>query len=256
MVQEIFKRTNESYLEICQWIEHNKRLKVGFTTKNGGVSEHPYETLNLGLHVNDKNENVINNRHHLAQELKVPLNHWVCGEQVHDIKIKHVTKADRNKGTESVQSDLGEIDGLIATESNILCTAFFADCVPLFFYDKRLNIVGIAHAGWKGTVKEIGAQMVKSFVQLGSQMEDLFVAIGPCISKMNYEVNDHVIKHIDENFVSKVVTDKGEGKYLLDLKQLNVEILLQNGVMRNNIDITTYCTYEHEQLFYSYRRDN
>src|SRR5699024_4992185 len=133
---------------------------------------------------------------------------------------------------------------------------FFADCVPLFFYDKRLNIVGIAHAGWKGTVKEIGAQMVKSFVQLGSQMEDLFVAIGPCISKMNYEVNDHVIKHIDENFVSKVVTDKGEGKYLLDLKQLNVEILLQNGVMRNNIDITTYCTYEHEQLFYSYRRDN
>src|SRR5699024_3819203 len=82
------------------------------------------------------------------------------------------------------------------------------------------------------------------------------VAIGPSIGKDQYEVDENVISHIDHNFKAKTVTQLNDHHYLLDLKQLNKEILLQNDVLASNIEITSYCTMTHQELFFSHRRDN
>src|SRR5699024_8457813 len=115
--------------------------------------------------------------------------------------------------------------------------------------------IGMAHAGWRGTVSGIGQQMVETLQSLGVSKEDLLVCIGPCISREKYEVDETVIREIPEHLLKKVTKQKQNKKYLLDLKRLNSEILLQSGILRHNISMTNYCTHQNDDLFFSYRRD-
>ncbi|MUK89522.1 peptidoglycan editing factor PgeF [Ornithinibacillus sp. L9] len=252
---ETFLPETESFLSIQKWQQKHPHLIAGFTTRNGGESKSPFDSLNLGLHVADDKERIISNRKILAEQLGFPLENWVSGEQVHHSNVHMVTLDDRGKGSTSYESSIQGTDGLITNESGVLCTAFFADCVPLYFYDPHTGYIGIAHAGWKGTVNRIAEKMVNKLQSIGVDVKNLLVAIGPCISQEKYEVNDHVLQHIDPVLRENTILQSGEGKFLLDLKQLNVEILLQCGVIRNNIDVTNYCTYTDQSLFFSHRRD-
>lgn len=254
---EIFEeRQTPSTLHITSWEKLVPNLKVGITTRIGGESDSPYDSLNIGLHTDDYDHTVIKNREIVASLLSFPLTNWVTGEQVHDSKIKLVTSEDKGKGAYSHQSALPGIDGLITKDKGILCTTFFADCVPIYFLDPVTEYIGIAHAGWRGTVKKIAKEMVLKFLILGTNINHLRVAIGPCISKDKYEVDHKVIDNIEQPLLEKSTKKIAEQKYLLDLKQLNVEILLQSGVLRNNIDTTHYCTYANHDIFYSFRRDD
>ncbi|UJL47860.1 peptidoglycan editing factor PgeF [Virgibacillus sp. NKC19-16] len=252
---EPFKQSNESYLHIEKWQKLNPKLHAGFTTRNGGVSQPPFDTLNCGLHVQDEYDHVNLNRQILAKHLTIPLKNWVAGEQTHQTTVKIVGPEDKGKGAASHQSSIKSTDGLITKERGILCTAFFADCVPLYFFDPKHEFIGIAHAGWKGSVNRIGGQMVQKLQTVGVNPADLLVAIGPCISQQCYEVDENVIRHLTLQDREKTVISRGNNRYLLDLKQLNVEILLQCGVLRNNIDVTNYCTFQDDALFFSHRRD-
>ncbi|WP_373895945.1 peptidoglycan editing factor PgeF [Virgibacillus sp. CBA3643] len=252
---EPFKQSNESYLHIDKWQKVNPRLRAGFTTRNGGLSQPPFDTLNCGLHVQDEYDHVIANREILANDLTIPLKNWVAGEQTHQTTVKIVSSEDKGKGAASYQSSIKRTDGLLTNERGVLCTAFFADCVPLFFFDPVSEYIGIAHAGWKGSVNRIGGKMVQELQTAGVDAADLLVAIGPCISQQYYEVDENVIKHLTTHDKEKTVLPSENNRYLLDLKQLNVEILLQCGVLRNNIDVTNYCTFQDNTLFYSHRRD-
>ncbi|MEC2160220.1 peptidoglycan editing factor PgeF [Virgibacillus halodenitrificans] len=254
-MNEPFVLDNELFLKLEKWEQHTSRLCAGFTTKNRGVSSPPYSTLNCGLHVKDEPSSVLENRKLLADELSVPIQTWVAGEQVHGAKVAMVSKKDRGKGAETMETSLNDVDGLITNDREVLCTAFFADCVPLFFFDPKKELVGIAHAGWKGTVKGIAGSMVEGFRELGSNPADLLIAIGPSISQTNFEVDIKVVENIDHKYQSKVTKHLNNGKFLVDLKKLNLEILLQYGVPRNNIEVTKYCTFEDKNLFFSHRRD-
>lgn len=255
-MREPFQQGNHSsYLAIKKWQEAAPKLKAGFTTRNGGVSPDPFATLNLGLHVSDEKENVLKNRQLLAENLKMPLTDWAAGEQIHQTNVEKLTGSDRGSGSTDYQQAIRATDGFMTKERGILCTVCYADCVPLFFFDPETGFIGIAHAGWKGTVSRMAEQMVEKLTAEGVSLKDLLVCIGPCISRDYYEVDEHVIREISAADQEKVVTVKGEGRFLLDLKQLNVEILLQAGVLRNNIDVTAYCTYREESLFFSHRRD-
>ncbi|MFD2044021.1 peptidoglycan editing factor PgeF [Ornithinibacillus salinisoli] len=252
---DVFLHENESFLSIKKWQELNPNLIAGFTSRIGGVSETPYDSQNLGLHVPDKKQSILSNRRSLAQQLNFPLESWASGEQVHHSHVQVITQADKGKGAMDYDSSIQGTDGLITNETGLLCTAFFADCVPLYFYDPQSKYIGIAHAGWKGSVNRIAEKMVEKLQSLGVDVRKLLVAIGPCISQENYEVNSQVIDHVSPKLREKTTVHVGEYKYLLNLKQLNVEILLQCGVFRNNIDISNYCTYTEKSLFYSHRRD-
>ena len=251
----MFQYNDKAFLHIDKWMNIAPDLTVGFTTRYGGVSKEPFHSNNLGLHVSDNREDVLQNRERLASSLCFPLENWVSGEQVHQSKVYVVSNDDRGSGSTFVESSLKGIDGLITCEKGILCTAFFADCVPLFFFDPKIRYIGIAHAGWKGTVGRIAEEMTKKFVEVGANAEDILVAIGPCISNENYEVDNYVKERIPEAFQKEVLTPLGNEHYLLDLKKLNVEILVQAGIFRSNIDVTNYCTFRDEDLFFSYRRD-
>ena len=253
-MSEPFSNSDKSFLTIKKWKTINPNLQVGFTTRNGGISKSSYHSLNLGLNTEDNQKDVISNRTILANKLELSLDKWVFGEQVHQTNIHIIHSRNNSKIADDFSSSIPGVDGIITKEKGLLLTAFFADCVPLYFYDPVSNYIGIAHAGWRGSVHQIARKMVEKFQSLKVDLKDLQVVIGPSISQENYEVDSHVINHMDEKYWNTVKpVDKNH--FLLDLKQLNVEILLQAGLFRNNIEITNYCTFAEKTLFFSHRRD-
>lgn len=252
---EPFLIENQQYLQLEKWQQQIPQLVTGFTTKQGGVSKGAFSSFNLGLHVHDEKTAVLKNREMLAKQIGFSLDDWVAGEQMHDIKIKMVSKEDKGSGATTTASACKGMDGLITTEKGLLLTAFFADCIPLYFIDPEKEMIGIAHAGWKGTVGGIAQEMVLAFKKHGSEIENILITIGPGISEQHYEVDRRVADAIDKKFQNKVLIEKKNNQFLLDLKALNREILLNCGVLRHNIDMTNYCTYRDKSLFFSYRRD-
>lgn len=252
---EPFIQKNKRILSIKSWQNRVPGFIAGFTTRNGGVSEAPFDSLNIGLHVNDKKQRVLKNRDLLVNDVSFSIHDWVSGEQVHKTKVKNVDNVHKGSGAASLYTSIPDTDGLITNRKGILCTAYFADCVPLFFFDPKTKFIGIAHAGWKGTVHGMASEMVSAFNKEGVRPNHLLAAIGPCISAANYEVDDYVVRQIPSKYRENAVVSKGKHRYLLDLKQLNVDILLQAGVLRNNIDVTNYCTFKDRALFFSHRRD-
>ncbi|ASN05842.1 hypothetical protein CFK40_12885 [Virgibacillus necropolis] len=253
---EPFYQENESLLTLKSWKKLDPSLQVGFTTRQGGISKSSFESFNMGLHVPDSKQDVIYNRKLLAEKIGMSMETWVGGEQIHGTNVEIITHKVKGRGAFSHENSLSGIDGLITNQKGILCTAFFADCVPLFFFDRETGYVGIAHAGWKGTVNGIGKEMINKFIQLGASVETIKVAVGPCISQDAYEVDGHVIKNLTSKQINNTTRKQENNHYLLDLKKLNEEILLQSGALRHNIDVTNYCTYRAEELFFSHRRDH
>ncbi|UOQ43125.1 peptidoglycan editing factor PgeF [Halobacillus salinarum] len=231
------------------------KLTAGITTRQGGFSSPPFDSLNMGLHVNDNEDHVLQNRKQLAIDLNIDLNKWVVGEQVHQTVIHTVDGCDLGKGTLDHSTAIQGVDGLITNKSEVLLTAFYADCVPLYFLDEKSGWLGISHAGWKGTVNHMAFQMIEALKSHGADPEDIQMIIGPCISKKHYEVDERVISQVNEEHKHDVASPTTKGKYLLDLKMLNKQIALQAGLLDKNISMTSYCTYEEEELFFSHRRD-
>ena len=229
-------------------------VKHGFTSKLGGVSDGIYESLNLNFSVGDKHDNVIENYKIIAKALNINFENLVLSSQIHESEIKCVNKSDRGKGI-TQSRDYEGIDGLITNEPEVALVTLYADCVPLFFLDPVKRVVGLAHAGWKGTVKEIGRKMVEKFVnQYRSNKEDILVGIGPSIGDCCYEVGEEVveqfkgIKASDNNIISK-----SNLKYMLDLWSINKDILIESGIKENNIVVTDICTNCNKDYLFSHR---
>ncbi|WP_440895216.1 peptidoglycan editing factor PgeF [Amphibacillus sp. Q70] len=255
---EPFQSSHASYKQIKSWANMFPEITAGITTRLGGRSKSPYDTFNMGLHVNDVEADVVENRMKLADLIGFPLERWCLGEQVHGTNIARLSKNDANIGAGSmpVYPAIRGIDGLMTKERDILIAAFFADCVPLFFYDPVSGWIGIAHAGWRGTVNGIAVEMIKELAEEGVNPDNLFITIGPSISFARYQVNQDVIKHIPATYRNKVshkIAHNGD-QYLLDLKKLNQYMLIDQGVNAAKLLVTEQCTYDHSE-FYSHRRD-
>ncbi|MDV2685348.1 peptidoglycan editing factor PgeF [Alkalihalophilus lindianensis] len=256
---EPFIQQKSTFLAIDCWQKENSSLVAGFTTREGGVSQPPFDSLNVGFHVNDLDEDVQKNRELIAEALSFPLNQWVGSEQVHKATIKKVTKEHQGLGSRSLQDAISATDGLYTKESGILLTSLYADCVPLIFYAKNQGIIGVAHAGWKGTVQLIGPKMISLWQDReGVPLEDIQVAIAPCISGNAYEVDDlpieSVLKVFPEAVEKKIYTENERGRYQLDLRLLNAELLISAGLKREQLLISSICTANDPRM-YSYRAD-
>ncbi|WHY88008.1 peptidoglycan editing factor PgeF [Neobacillus novalis] len=255
---EPFVLKNQSYLTIESWTKQFPGLSAGITTKRGGESKGSFETLNLGFHVGDEKSSVCLNREKVAELLEFPLNCWVGAEQTHDIAVKKITKADRGKGSNSYEHSFKGTDGFYTNEEGILLTLCFADCVPLFFIAPEKKMIGVAHAGWKGTVGKIANEMIQAWGREGIKPEEIIVAIGPSICEKCYLVDERII-----NLVENTLVDKGrlpynlieEGQYSLDLRELNRQILLEAEVPNQNILSTGFCSSCNQEEFFSHRRD-
>lgn len=257
---EPFMIVKEQFLTIEAWGQFSNQLVVGFTTKNGGKSIDGFESFNLGLHVNDNIENVSSNRRTLAHLLDFPTSRWVCTEQTHNNKIVKITSEHCGLGVFDYNESIKGTDGLYTNDPNILLTLCFADCVPLYFYAPSKQYIGIAHAGWKGSVKDIAGEMVRRWNEEGIDSADIYTLIGPSIGSCCYEVDNQVINHvkaldIDEEIESLLYKSVNHGKFRLNLKGLNKHLLQKAGIPNKNIISTSYCTSCVKEIFFSHRRD-
>lgn len=252
MTEPFVQSEDKGILWINEWMK-DANIIAGFTTREGGVSLPPYHSNNLGFHVEDNPTDVLQNRKQLADIISFPLDKWVMADQVHGNQVKVMKSKDSGRGAFTRDDAIPQTDGLITKEKNVLCTSLFADCVPLFFADRKKGTVAISHAGWKGTVSNIAKETVNHFKQLSSVTNDIEVIIGPSICKACYQVNDQVIRHIDAKYVDSY--QGSNGQYQLDLKYLNYQLLVDAGISPDHIHISTYCT-SHHSTFFSHRRDH
>jgi YfiH family protein len=223
----------------------------GFSTRLGGVSEGIFASMNLSYQRGDKKEAVDENYRRIGKMIGFEPEQLVFSNQVHDTKIKIVTKED-------CQKVMTGMDGLMTDEEGICLVTLYADCVPLFFYDPVKEVVAISHSGWKGTRHRMGKVTIEKMKEVyGSRAEDIIVAIGPSICQDCYEISEDVAMEFKEEFPAQwyhaFMIEKGNGKYQLDLWKVNELILLEAGIQKEHLDITDVCTCCNPDLLFSHR---
>jgi polyphenol oxidase len=151
------------------------------------------------------------------------------------------------KGDEVVVKDS---DALITIEPNVFLGVSIADCTPVLLYDPIAKVVAAVHAGWRGTQQEITTHTIQRMNALGSSSQNVYAFVGACASADRYEVGPEVA----ELFHSRYTRPRGDGKYLLDVRRVNVDQLLEAGVLESHIEVCDRCTISDDKL-HSYRRD-
>jgi len=217
-----------------------KHVRAGTSLRNGGISQPPYNELNLGLHVGDDQKKVLYNRETLSQYLKLrsqPV--WL--DQEHSTNI--ISLDDHTKEAPA--------DGSYTTTKNNTCTIMTADCVPILFCNAAGTKVAAIHAGWKGICNGI----IENAVNLFSNPDTVFVWIGPCISGKYYEVGKDVYEKCLEHDMTleSAFTQRNQDHWLCELAEI-VKIILKKSEV-GLIYECGLCTYKMDKLFYSYRRE-
>jgi YfiH family protein len=235
----------------------DERLLACCTERTGGVSEGRYGELNLAFHVGDDPAAVTTNRERLAAALDVSLDSFVVAQQVHQGHVEVVTDAHRGRGARSDDDAVPAADALITKQAGIVLAVMTADCVPVIVFDPTLPAVGIAHAGWAGTLLHITRRTVEKMrAEFGSDPRSLVAAVGPSIGPATYEVRRDVADLVRGEFAGlDVLRSQCEGAYLFDLWASNVGDLVDAGLSPVNIEVAGIDTYADGARFYSHRRD-
>lgn len=237
-------------------MELSKLAAHGFTTREGGVSTGAYQSLNTAFHVGDDDFNVQTNRGLACRALGMDPCRLVAGRQVHGAGIKVVHECDVGKGALSYEDALPDTDALITGLRGVPLSSYYADCVPIFFFDPVRKVAALAHAGWKGTVLKIGLKVVEMMTWVfGTDPHDCLAGVGPSIGPCCYEVDEPVMCRVREAFpgsrhFAEVVS---KDKWKLNLWEANRFTLLEAGLKPENILTARLCTSCHEDLFFSYR---
>lgn len=226
-----------------------------FTTKEGGVSDGVYKSMNLRFHSEDRHENVTENFRIIAQEMETDINSLVLSNQVHETVIQDVTGKDCGNGI-IFENKWSSADGLITNVPGVALVVFFADCVPVLFIDKKERVICAVHSGWRGTVGKITSQAIDKMVnEYNSKPENILTAIGPSIGVCHYEVSDDVAFAFADVFSDKVLEKYGD-KYHVNMQLANEMQMIERGIPKGNITQSEICTYcKHETLF-SHRHTN
>ena len=230
------------------------------TTRNNGVSHPPFDSLNLGLHVGDDYEKVIQNRSFLAENLSIELQNFCIPQQIHSNKVAVVTALDAGKGSMHYDTAIPEVDGLITAEKNICVMVFAADCALLLFYDVVQKVIAATHAGWRGAVGQIAQNTILAMQEkFASKSENILIGISPCIALEDYEVGEEVENSVFEAYgtIDKYLQiNPLTHKKHFDLRYTLLQQLLKVGVLAKNIEINPISTFSHSHTFFSSRKDN
>lgn len=231
------------------------RVLCAFSSRLGGVSKGTFGSLNIGLHVGDREEHVLTNRQRLSDALGIDSSRWVAAQQVHGGNVVIVGQRERGRGSRSHETAMPAVDGLVTGEAGVWLTGYYADCVPLAFWDIQERAVGIAHSGWRGTLADVGSVVVREMVEsLGCHLRDIHVLIGPAIGVCCYAVGEDLASVFSKRFGEKCLSPRRDHIYL-DLRSANKRLLVDAGVPPDQIYVSNLCTACLCEAFYSYRRD-
>jgi YfiH family protein len=224
-----------------------------FTTRIGGVSKGVYSSMNLGLNSGDCPEDIRENYRIICEGSRFKIENIVMNKQVHGTDIVEAQAAP------AFGLPLNEADGLMTDIPGLVLTTYYADCVPLFFYDPRNHVIANSHAGWRGCAHNMAGKTIAAMQnRYNSRPKDILAGIGPSISVKNFEVGAEVVNSFKKElpFSDKFIyNSKSAEKYHVDLWEICRTGLLEAGLKPENIEIAGLCTYEREDLFYSHRRD-
>lgn len=227
-----------------------------FSTRLGGVSEGIFSSMNLSYTRGDENAAVDENFRRIADVLGLTPEHFVLSDQTHTTNVRIVTKEDLGKGV-TRPKDYTDIDGLITNEPDIILGTFYADCVPLYFYDPVKKVIALSHSGWRGTVLGMGRVTIGKMKEaFGCNPQDILAAIGPSICKDCYEVSEDVAEEFAKVFSGRereILLAKSNQKYQLDLWKANEILLFDAGIKREHLEITDICTCCNPLYLFSHR---
>lgn len=242
------------------------------STRHGGVSSGYLSSLNLGKTVGDDPENVEINHRRLAEALGVCRDDFTTTWQVHSHRVLEAAKEHRG-------TLIGQADGIITNQVDLPLTQRFGDCTPILVYDPLHHAVGLAHAGWRGTVAGMASSLVQAMVaHYGSNPEELAAVVGPAIGPCCFEVGDEVVDAVWHAFPDTASVLRAPGGFSLgdqssvdhsnhnsganghasrrhfDLWEANRWQLAQAGVRQ--IEVAGVCTSCRRDLFFSHRGDH
>jgi hypothetical protein len=227
-----------------------------FTTRGGGVSEGIFSTMNLSFTRGDDPDAVLENYRRVAQFFGKTVDDFICTDQTHTTNVKRVGREHAGYGVTRERS-YHDIDGLVTDEPGVILSAFFADCVPLYFVDPTHRAIGLSHSGWRGTVGRMGCATIQTMErEFGTRPEDVRAMIGPSICMDCYEVSADVAEAFYREFPeheAEILLDKGNGKYQLDLWKANEIVLREAGILPEHLSVSGLCTCCHPDQLFSHR---
>lgn len=216
-------------------------VRAGTTSRHGGVSLPPYESLNLGDHVGDRPEAVRENRRRLCEQQQLP-SEPVWLKQIHGVAVVDAA---------TVQG-APEADASFTSRANVVCAVMTADCLPLLLCNKQGTVVAAAHAGWRGLLDGV---IEATVLRMNVKGDDLLVWLGPAIGPTAFEVGDEVRDAFIAHDAAATMAFKPspQGRWLADIYQLARQRLVRLGVTA--VYGGHCCTYSDAERFYSYRRN-
>ena len=232
-----------------------KNLAAGFSTRNGGVSRPPYNSLNLGFGTDDQPANIEGNRATFTRAFDLAPHQLLTVKQVHGNDILLIDESN---------PDLShflsiEVDAIITNQPEIMIGILTADCFPIIIWHANGRVAAVIHAGWKGAANGLIGKVVETLTkQFECQAAELFAAIGPGIGEHNYEVDRPVRDAFRQGtgFWNEISTETRLGHWKLNLP-LSCQLQLEKaGLKTQNIEVAKECTCCHPELFFSHRRDD
>ncbi len=222
------------------------RVRHGFFTRRGGASSGIYSGLNCGIGSQDQRDVVALNRARVADALGVPPSKLLSMHQIHS--------ADVVVATGEGWTERPRCDGVVTAAPGVALSVLTADCAPVLFLDPEAQVIGAAHAGWRGALDGVVEATVSAMERLGADRKAVRAVVGPTISQRNYEVSEDFFERFadEDPRHSRFFANGREGKYLFDLPMFVVSRLREAGVS-DPVWIGA-CTYAEPDRFYSYRR--
>lgn len=229
-------------------LEKYSFLKHAYSTRIGGVSKNYYKSLNLGFENNDDLKCVEENYNIFCNVFDIDKSLLASTYQIHEDKIKKVEKKDLKGFTK-----FKDTDALITNVKGITLATLHADCLPVYMIDVKNQVIGLAHAGWKGTYKNIAGKLAKEFVKsYNSNLNNIVCAIGPGIGECCFEVGNEVLEIFKSLDIPKdyILGNK------INLLKVNKNFLIKSGVKAQNIILSDVCTMCNKDILFSHRASN
>lgn len=244
-------------LEKLDFVRELAGVEAFSTTRGEVKAGKPYSGVNLCDYVGDDALRVLDARLMLAMELGVDLDDIVMPRQTHSCRVAVIDEHYRSLDIDRQEAALEGVDALVTSLKGVVIGVNTADCVPIVLVDELSGVIGVAHAGWRGTVGRIAQAVVEEICRQGAQASRIQVAMGPSICQECFEVGDEVVaafKEADFDLDAIVERHAATGKAHIDLRGANRAVLVAAGVPAGNIVTSRHCSRCEHERFFSARR--
>lgn len=225
------------------------------TTRCGGVSRGEYGGFNINRYCGDDEACIKSNLEMLGRELNVKAGNIIMPHQTHECEVRQIGGEFLTLPDTVKAKILEGVDALTTNVRDICIGVSTADCIPIIIYDPEHHAAATVHAGWRGTVKRIAQKAIASMrLSYQSQPQDLVAVIGPGISLEAFEVGDEVYNEFASAGFDMSAISQHKDKWHIDLKECNLQQLVQSGISKENITVSDICTFNTSDRYFSARK--